>query len=108
MRLFKKRPPKWLRASLEAIERLPEPVRTAHAHSSRHRAELLASAVRGCFYCERTFSPEAIEDWADEGEDGMGQTALCPHCGIDSVIGDASGTEISADFLQTMHRYWFE
>jgi hypothetical protein len=34
--------------------------------------------------------------------------ALCPHCGIDSVIGDASGYEISPTFLARMHEAWFK
>jgi len=48
-----------------------------------------------------------IEEWVDEDAAGVGQTALCPRCGIDSVIGDQSGYEISASFLAKMHSYWF-
>jgi hypothetical protein len=36
------------------------------------------------------------------GEQGVGQTALCPRCGIDAVIGSASGYPITQDFLQRM------
>jgi hypothetical protein len=42
------------------------------------------------------------EDWVDDGE-----TALRPRCGIDSVIGDASGFAITPEMLKEMHRYWF-
>jgi len=35
-------------------------------------------------------------------------TALCPHCGIDSVIGSASGYPVSEpQFLKAMHDHWF-
>jgi hypothetical protein len=34
-------------------------------------------------------------------------TARCPRCGIDSVIGSASGYPITREFLQTMKSYWF-
>jgi len=34
-------------------------------------------------------------------------TALCPRCGIDSVIGSASGYPITADFLLMMRKYYF-
>ena len=79
---------------------------SAHNHSSNHRAEVLASEVCGCFYCLETFSPGAIQEWIDpEGEEGI--TALCPHCGIDSVIGSASGVPMTTEFLGRMRAYWF-
>ena len=74
-----------------------------HRHSMEHRAEVLASARCGCFHCGRTFAPAAIMDWVDDG-----QTALCPKCGIDSVIGDASGVPAGDPyFLKKMKRRWF-
>ncbi|WP_245197274.1 hypothetical protein [Labrys sp. LIt4] len=45
-----------------------------------------------------------IEEWID---DSAG-TALCPECGIDSVIGSASGYPVDdRDFLEAMHELWF-
>jgi hypothetical protein len=61
----------------------------------------------GCFFCLATFPPGEIKDWVDENEDGVGQTALCPYCGIDSVIGSASGFPITREFLEEMHRFYF-
>ena len=75
----------------------------AHAHSSRHRAEIEVSANCGCFYCLRIYPNERIKKWIDNES-----TALCPDCGIDSVLGDASGFDISIPFLRKMHRAWFE
>jgi hypothetical protein len=75
----------------------------AHNHSSRHRDEIDRSEHCGCFYCLEMFAPKEITDWTDEGS-----TALCPRCGIDSVIGSASGFSLSHDFLRRMHDYWFE
>jgi len=83
----------------------PDTIR-AHRHSSGHRQEVLASEVCGCFHCCKTFPPSSISEWIDEYE-GMGQTALCPHCGIDSVIGVLSGYPVTPQFLQQMHDYWF-
>jgi hypothetical protein len=48
------------------------------------------------------FPPAYIEEWVDEGT-----TALCPRCGVDSVIGDKSGYEISDSILKAMKAYWF-
>jgi len=36
------------------------------------------------------------------------ETAFCPKCGIDSVIGDASGFEMTPALLHAMHEFWFE
>jgi hypothetical protein len=80
---------------------------SAHGHSSNHRDEVLRSTLCGCFYCKETFPPSEIEEWIDE-VDGVDTTALCPRCGIDSVIGSASGFDLLPDFLREMHEYWFE
>ncbi len=85
-----------------AKAKMPERIRDAHQHSSKHRSEILKSDLCGCFYCEKTFEPSEIVDWIDDQ-----QTALCPKCGIDSVIGSASGFPISKDFLHEMCEYWF-
>ncbi len=74
----------------------------AHKYSSRHRHSLMKSDLSGCFYCLAIFNPSKIVDWTDEGT-----TALCPKCGIDSVIGSASGFPIQTEFLKSMQRYWF-
>src|SRR5262249_35992236 len=56
----------------------------AHEYSSHHRGELERSEKCGCFYCLAVFTPRDITHWLNEG-DG---TALCPHCTVDSVVGD--------------------
>ena len=38
---------------------------------------------------------------------GNGLTAICPYCGIDAVLADASGVEVSPEFLHKMHKAWF-
>ena len=88
---------------------LPEthPLRAAHKRSIRHRTEIEASAVCGCFYCKETFAPGEIEDWTDTGNPVSEQTALCPRCGIDSVIGDRSGFALTPEFLSEMNKAWF-
>jgi hypothetical protein len=75
----------------------------AHKHSSGHRSEILQSTQCGCFYCLGVFPPSTINEWIDDGK-----CALCPKCGIDSVIGSASGYPLTAEFLQEMHEYWFD
>ncbi len=74
-------------------------------HSSRHREEILNSEFYGCFYCLMLFRPTSIERWIDPNENNMVQTALCPECTIDSVIGSESGFPITKDFLTQMQNY---
>lgn len=77
----------------------------AHTYSSSHREQITRSEVCGCFYCLAIFNPHEIQEWISE-KDGS-QTALCPNCGIDSVIGSESGFPITREFLEKMHRHWF-
>ncbi len=55
-------------------------------HSFRNREILEKSTRCGCFYCCRIYSSVEITEWIEERRSGGGFTALCPHCGIDSVL----------------------
>lgn len=80
---------------------------SAYRHSSNHRGEVLQSTLCSCFYCKKSFKPDEIERWIDELE-SIGQTALCPKCDIDSVIGDKSGFPITkSEFIRQMHSRYF-
>lgn len=83
-----------------------EPHIQAHQFSIRHRSAILKSEVCGCFYCLKLFKSSEIKKWIDV-EDTVGQTAVCPECGIDSVIGSGSGIEITPKLLREMKQYWF-
>lgn len=82
-------------------------VERAHQHGIRHRREILASERCGCFYCLRTFPPTEVTAWLPDGPGEDEQTATCPHCMIDSVVGSASGFPITEAFLGRMHERWF-
>lgn len=79
-----------------------EPHIAAHAFSIRHRESVINSQRCGCFYCLAIFPPDEIQEWTDDGE-----TAMCPECGIDSVIGSDSGYPITPTFLAKMQSHWF-
>ncbi len=83
---------------------IPEPYRSAHRACFSNRAAVEKSAMCGCFYCLSVYPASEIASWIDD--DG-GDTAECPKCGIDSVIPDASGVPIDANFLKNMKRWWF-
>ncbi len=71
----------------------------------KNRIELEASVLCGCFYCISIYSPSEMVDWIGDSE---GLTADCPRCGIDAVIGSASGFPITSEFLNRMNEHWFE
>jgi len=77
-------------------------LRDAHQHSSYHRTEIESSPLCGCFQCLKTFDRHSIRCFVDTG-----QTAVCPFCSTDAVIGSASGFPLTREFLVRMHDRWF-
>jgi transcription elongation factor Elf1 len=76
----------------------------SHKRSSKHREEILQSKECACFCCLKIFIASDIIKWLDNQ-----QTAICPNCGVDSVIGDKSGYPITdIEYLKMMKKYWFE
>lgn len=94
---------------MAAQENEPDHIR-AHATCYRNREAIEASDKCGCFHCLAMFTPDKIREWIDgpalDGDSGV--TALCPKCGIDSVIADHSGFPVATEFLERMHEHWFE
>ena len=77
----------------------------AHKSCSSHKDEILASNLCGCFYCEQTFQPKEIEEWIEENI-ADGETAICPKCGIDSVLSSKFPIT-DKHFLSEMNALWF-
>ena len=75
----------------------------AHKFSMNNRSALMSDNLCGCFYCMRIFSPSEINEWIED----ISETALCPYCGIDSIIGESSKYPIIEEFLSKMNQYWF-
>lgn len=60
----------------------------------------------GCFYCKSIYSASEVKEWCDN--DGRGdKTALCPKCGIDSVLGDTTFVELIPELLELMNMLFF-
>jgi hypothetical protein len=72
-----------------------------HRHTRANRMELEASEVCGCIACERIYFPSEVVRWAAD------ETAVCPHCGVDAVVGSASGIPIMPGVLRRAHARWF-
>lgn len=78
----------------------------AHEVARNNREALEVSANCGCFFCLTIFSPTEIRDWCDD-YDKESNTAICPHCGIDSVLAQSSGFPLTEEFLTKMKWTWF-
>jgi hypothetical protein len=85
-----------------AKAKMPPEIVKAHKHCGKHRAEVLKSKICACFYCQGHFAPTEIVEWIDKD-----QTAMCPKCGIDSVLGAKAGFPLTPEFLGEMNKYWF-
>lgn len=81
-----------------------EDIIKAHEHSFNNMEVLRESQKCGCFYCLSIFQSDEIHEYIDDKPYG---TALCPHCEIDSVIGESSGYPITEEFLSKMKEHWF-
>lgn len=65
------------------------------------------ATVCGCFYCGAIYSPDIIDPEEDYCIDFPHDTALCHYCGIDSVIPDNMGVEITPELLEEMYQEFF-
>ena len=73
--------------------------REAYKHTTHHRKEIEASEICGCVRCYEIFRPIDIVEWIDEKNEPE-ITAMCPRCGVDAVIGSASGYPITQEALK--------
>ena len=79
-------------------------LKQAHRACFQNQEILKTSRQCACFFCNNLFPACEITEWCC---DAQGNTALCPYCGIDSVIGDAAKYPLTPEFILAMHRYWF-
>ena len=87
----------------------------AYRYVSNNWLQIEASTVCGCCSCQQIFPSEEISAWTGLDMDNMddpaavnAQTALCPRCGVEAVIGDKAGFPINAHFLGRMNEAWFQ
>lgn len=89
---------------------MQDDLKTAHDESTFNRERLIAAGRCGCFHCLTTYLPDEITDWIpDHRRDGStDETALCPRCGIDSVIAMPPGGPRDESFLRRMNEEYFQ
>ena len=87
----------------------------AYRYTSSNWAQINASKVCGCCSCLQLFKPDEIVAWTGLDMRNMNdpaavdqQTAMCPRCGSEAVLGDKSGYPINTQFLGRMNEAWFQ
>ena len=77
-----------------------------YSHSIRNAESILNSDFCGCFHCISIFPVADIKLSQMMVEKDGFKTAICPICGIDAVLGDAS-VEITAEILEALNGLYF-
>jgi len=78
-----------------------------HSECGWHEKAILNSYFCGCFNCLSFFPPLKITSWLDESPDcprGVGRTAMCPKCNIDTVLPDSIPGGLSLHILELMQK----
>ena len=75
-----------------------------HSHTIRNQREIDQSMYCHCISCCKSYPSPIVMNFIKDGE---GETALCPYCGVDAVIGDGCGLEINPDILKALNKIWF-
>ena len=70
--------------------------------SIRNKEELKNHKNCSCYFCLKVFKTTEVKEFTEE-LDGS-ETAICPFCGIDSLVPG----EVSKEILKSAQKFWFE
>ena len=87
----------------------------AYRYTTNNWVQIQGSTVCGCCNCVEIFPADEIVGWTGLDMSNMDdpaaidqQTAMCPRCGTEAVLGDKTGYPINAQFLGSMNEAWFQ
>ena len=92
-------------ADVDKAWTIPE-LKAIYSHSIRNEESILNSDFCGCFHCISIFPAVDVKSAEFIIEKDGSRTEICPICGIDSVLGDAS-VEITAEILESLNGLYF-
>ena len=92
-------------ADVDKAWTIPE-LKAIYSHSIRNEESILNSDFCGCFHCISIFPAVDVKSAEFIIEKDGSRTEICPICGIDSVLGDAS-VEITAEILEALNGLYF-
>lgn len=72
-----------------------------HEHVKHNRKEIDDSEYCMCCYCLGFIQPKEIVNWTD------GDTAICPKCGVDAILGSSCGFDLTPELLGKIRKEWF-
>ncbi|MCQ2772341.1 MAG: sel1 repeat family protein [Bacilli bacterium] len=73
-------------------------------HATNNELDILNSDTCSCIFCRHTYSARGVKEWISTGN---GTNAICPNCGIDAVVGDASGYTFDKASLKEINLYFY-
>ena len=74
------------------------------AKTQGNQMDVLSSEKCGCVFCRAVYDAREVADWTNNLE---GLTALCPRCGMATVLPDVLGIPLDYDSLKAMNLYAF-
>lgn len=87
----------------------------AFRYTSNNWTQIGGSTLCGCCSCVEIFPADEVTTWTgldfehiDDEAAVAQQTAVCPRCGEEAVIGDKSGFPINPHFLGRMNEAWYQ
>ncbi len=73
-------------------------------HTHNNEIEILHSKTCSCIFCRQHYDARAVNDWVN---DERGMSAICPECGMDTVIGDNGGEPLDKETLKALNLAFF-
>ena len=68
----------------------------AHHSSYSKLKQIKESTICGCFCCTKIFQVSDFpDDWLQDKQTSRETTLQCPHCFLNSFLGDASGFPVA-------------
>jgi NAD-dependent SIR2 family protein deacetylase len=79
-----------------------ENIKNAIKYATSNEQDLRNSDQAGCYYCKKIYLASDVTEFIEDE-----RTALCPKCGIDSVLPSNSSIKLTPKNLAELNKYWF-
>lgn len=76
-------------------------VQLLHEYCNDNKDAISKSVMCGCCFCCEIYNSQQVCEYVDNNT-----CALCPKCGIDSVLPDIN-CQVTIPLLVIMHKFWF-
>lgn len=75
-----------------------------YKHTKNNEIEIFQSKKCGCLFCTSIFDARKVNEWSGDGKNA---SAICPHCGMNTLIGDKSGHQIDKSTILNASNFIF-